>query len=158
MTALAPRATAQTCVGSPAQETLCLLNAERAAHGLHALHPSRALATAAQAYSDDMVARGFFAHVSPSGETIAKRISRTGWLRHRAGWMLGETLAWGTGQLATPTAIVAAWMRSPGHRAIVLRPRFRHVGIGIAEGTPFGRPGEGTTVTADFGAGHRRTR
>jgi uncharacterized protein YkwD len=133
------------------------VNAERAAGGLRALKLDRRLSGAAEAYSRDMVARHFFQHVSPSGERLAERVARTGWLRRRPRWALGETLGWGTGSLATPTAMVPAWMRSPPHRAIVLRPEFRRVGIGIASGTPFGRPVEGATFTADFGTG-RRTR
>jgi uncharacterized protein YkwD len=41
-------------------------------------------------------------------------------------------------------------MASPPHRRNVLNRRFRHVGIGIAPGTPFGETG--ATFTADFGS------
>ena len=36
---------------------------------------------------------------------------------------LGENLAWGTGALATPRGVMAAWMDSPGHRHTILQPR-----------------------------------
>jgi uncharacterized protein YkwD len=49
---------------------------------------------------------------------------------------MGENLAWGTAELATPAAIVEAWLRSPGHRDNVLRPRFREIGVGVLEAAP----------------------
>jgi uncharacterized protein YkwD len=154
-------AAAQASAGGGQEATLCFLNTERANAGLHPVRLDDRLASAARAHSSDMVTRGYFAHVSPSGEPLAQRVASTGWMRGRRRWALGETLAWGTGSLATPAAIVAAWMRSPPHREIVLRPGFRRVGIGIVAGTPFGQA-DGATYTADFGAGrvaaHRRLR
>ena len=48
-------------------------------------------------------------------------------------------------------AIVAEWLHSAEHRAILLSPRFREVGIGLAIGAP-GTGEGGATVAADFGA------
>jgi uncharacterized protein YkwD len=151
--AATPGAAAEACSGTPAETTLCLVNSERAAAGLEPVQPDARLARAALAYSREMVAGGYFQHVAPSGDGPVERVKQTGWLRRRSNWSLGETLAWGTGQLGTPEGVVAAWMRSPGHRRIVLRPEFRLVGIGIAAGTPYGAPGSGETFTAEFGAG-----
>lgn len=148
-------ALARSCGGSGPATTLCLLNGQRAAHGLRPLRPDRRLAAAALGHARDMVAQRYFAHVSPSGEGLLQRVARTGWLRRRSGWMLGETLAWGEESLGTPAAIVAAWMRSPPHRDIVLRPGFRRVGIAVVAGTPVAS-GNGATVAADFGAGSAR--
>lgn len=149
---------AEACAGPEKRATLCLLNRERVAAGLRALRLDRRLSHAAKAHSADMVARHYFDHVSPSGEQLAQRVERTGWMRRRPHWALDETLGWGTGSLGTPAAMVKAWMHSPAHRSIVLRPELRRVGIGIAVGTPFGAPGEGATYTADFGAGRRTPR
>jgi uncharacterized protein YkwD len=44
---------------------------------------------------------------------------------------------------------VRSWLRSPGHRAILLDGRYDDVGIGIALGAPVG--GGGATFTGDFG-------
>jgi uncharacterized protein YkwD len=131
-------------------DTLRLLNAARAAHGLAPLRLDTDLARAARAHSADMVARRYFAHVSPSGAGLGARVARTGWTRGRRRWRLAEDLAWGTGSLATPPGVVAAWLRSPPHRHNILRPDLRRVGIGIASGTPFGRAG--ATFTADLGS------
>jgi uncharacterized protein YkwD len=61
----------------------------------------------------------------------------------------GENLAWGTGSLGGAHAIVAAWLASPEHRANLLRPSFRRVGVGDVAGTFQGHSGA-HVVTADF--------
>lgn len=140
---------------SPQAQTLQLLNAARATQGAPALRPDPRLARSARAHSRDMVARHYFDHVSPRGAGLRERVARTGWTRGRNGWRLAENLGWGSGSLATPSAIVAAWLDSPDHRRILLDRRLRVDGIGIAPGTPQGAPG--ATYTADFGpAGNRR--
>jgi uncharacterized protein YkwD len=129
---------------------LCLHNRERAAHGLAPLRQHGKLRRAASAHSDDMVEQSYFAHDSLSGDDMVDRILRTGYGRN-TGWSLGENIAWGTGSLATAAEIQRAWMESPGHRANILRPQFREIGIGIALGAPVGSGGDGATYTADFG-------
>ena len=68
----------------------------------------------------------------PSGDTLVDRLLGAGYMRRDANWTVGENLAWGTGSLATPAAIMRAWMASPGHRDILLRRSYREIGIGIA--------------------------
>lgn len=98
-----------------------------------------------------MVRRRFFDHVSPSGSTMMARVCASAY-PHRAGaYSIGENIAWGGGSLGTHRAIVRAWMRSAGHRANLLNPRFRDVGVGVAPGVPPGGMAGGTYVT-DFGA------
>lgn len=141
---------ARGAVEEARKATLCLLNAERRAHGLRAVRENRRLRRAAVRHSRAMVRDRFFEHTSPSGSTMAGRVARTGY-----DWSsLGENIAWGTATLATPAAIVRGWMTSPGHRANVLGSRFREIGIGIAPGVPLALlPGErGATYTTDFGS------
>jgi uncharacterized protein YkwD len=127
--------------------TLCLLNRQRRRHGLAPLRIDHRLGRAAHAYSRSMVRRDFFDHVSPvNGSTLSDRIHAVG---YRAA-LVGENLAWGTGRLATPARIVSGWMHSPGHRANILTPGYRSIGIGIVNGAP-GRSGRGATYTTDFG-------
>ena len=143
-------AAALLVVSSPARaDTLTALNAARAAAGAPPLRADPRLARAARAHSRDMVARRYFAHVTPAGSTLSMRVARSGWTHGRRRWRVGETLAWGSGPLASPDAIVAAWLNSPAHRRIALARRWRVVGIGVASGTPFATPG--ATFTADFG-------
>jgi uncharacterized protein YkwD len=128
--------------------TLCLLNRERARRGLGRLQLDRKLSRAARGHAGDMVARHFFSHASLDGATFAARIARTGWTRSRGSYTLGENLGWGAGPMSSPRAIVRAWMTSAGHRANILAPEFRAIGIGIAIGAPTG--GSGATYTTDF--------
>jgi uncharacterized protein YkwD len=139
-------------LGAVAETTLCLLNGERADQGLAPLAANDRLATAAAAYAQDLVAGSYFSHTGRDGSGVFDRIERSGYLSPGAGWTLGENLAWGTGILGTAAEIQQAWMESPGHRANILRPQFREIGIGIAVGAPVPAGGlEGATYTADFG-------
>jgi uncharacterized protein YkwD len=134
-----------------AEATLREVNRVRTAHGLVALRADPRLGRAARDHSRDMVARGYFAHRSPSGAGLVARVARTGWLRGRRRWHLAENLAWGTGALARPEAVVAAWMDSPAHRRHLLDRRLRVAGIGVARGAPF--TPSGATYTAELGCG-----
>jgi len=154
---LVPAATAAACSGADAQAgsvtersfartVRCVLNEQRAAGGLAPLRYDRRLARAARGFSRTMVVQQFFDHVSPAGSTVGQRARAAGF----SGATLGETIAWGSGELGTPAAIVDQWMHSPPHRAIILDGGFHRVGLGIADGSPDGTP-EAATVTADFG-------
>jgi uncharacterized protein YkwD len=127
----------------------CEINAIRVANGLRPVGPTKALTVAAKRHSQDMVRRHYFAHVSPSGQTVTTRVKRTGYLHGARAHKLGENIAWGSGSAASPAAIVQAWMNSPPHRAIILTPDFRDAGVGIARGAPQG--GDGATYTLDVG-------
>lgn len=147
---VAPASAAARCPGArvvPTARTLdaaraattCLVNRERTKRGLRMLGTNASLQSSADAYAHDMVRRSFFAHVSPTGETLTERIRQeTRYLTGALRWEIGENLAWGTGSLATPAQIVAGWMRSPGHRRNILHPAFREMGLGVALGTPVG--------------------
>ena len=134
----------------PSQALLRAVNAARVEHGVPPVRADHRLARAARAHSADMVAHHYFAHESLSGEHPYERVARTGWLQGRERWWVGEDLAWGRARDGRPSAIVAAWLASPPHRRVMLRPRYRYVGIGVVRGTPGGA--RGWTYTADFGA------
>jgi uncharacterized protein YkwD len=149
--AAAPASASPCTAGASARSTtLCLINAQRSAHGVRALRLDHRLSRAARRHSRDMVAHGYFAHDSQNGTGFSARIASTGWMTGRSRWNVGENLAWGTGSLATPRSIVAAWMHSAGHRHNILQPRFRLIGIGIVAGAPAGGS-SAATYTTDFG-------
>lgn len=133
--------------------TLCLLNRERRGRGMRKLRLNRRLASAARGHAVDMVRADYFSHDSRNGSSFVDRIRRAGYLRNAGSWFVGENLAWGTGQRATPRQIVRAWMNSPGHRANILNRRFREIGIGIADGAPVkvSSSSPGATYATDFG-------
>jgi uncharacterized protein YkwD len=143
--------TAPAAMSAPAANhaTLCLLNQQRRAHGLRSLHADGRLGRAAAGHAHNMVNQHFFDHNSPDGGTFASRIKRTGWTKSRRSYTIGENIGWGGGELATPRAMVRAWMHSAGHRANILSRSFRMIGIGIAGAAPSG--GDGATYATDFG-------
>jgi uncharacterized protein YkwD len=140
-----------TAVG---QATLCLLNNERAAHGLAPLSEAAGLTAPSQAYSARMVRESFFAHVAPDGSSLTGRLIAAGYIARDGDWTVGENIAWGQGPLATPRSIMAAWMNSPGHRQNILTAEYEEIGVGIALGTP-GDTTWGATYTTDFGTVER---
>ncbi|MFE2445299.1 CAP domain-containing protein [Streptomyces melanosporofaciens] len=123
-----------------ASEVIALTNAERAAARLAPLAPDPRLTAAAQAHSDDMVARDFYSHTGPEGGQPWDR-ARTAGATHRG---IGENIACGQ---RSPAEVVRGWMNSPGHRANILKPDFTHIGVGHATGSR-----AGTYWTQVFGA------
>jgi uncharacterized protein YkwD len=133
---------------------LCLINQERESHGESALQPNSRLARAAQGHSSDMAEEDYFSHVAPNGETPLERIRASGYLSNPLdGYVVGENIAWGTLWLATPRAIVEAWMASPGHRANILDASFRDTGVGVSPHAPasLAEGQAGALYTQDFG-------
>jgi uncharacterized protein YkwD len=129
----------------------CLVNATRAQHGLPALRSSARLNLAADQFSADMVARGFFAHVTPDGRSVTDRVRATGYLGGSNDWALGEDIGWGTGTASSPDSIFRAFMNSPPHRRVILSRDYREVGVGVAPGVPVAGQGSGSTFVLDFG-------
>lgn len=134
-----------------ARAVLCLVNRQRAARGLVVLRFDRRLGLAARGHSADMVARAYFAHDSPSGETPAMRVQRSGYPALHPNYDVGEALAWGF--QASPMVLLRTLMRSRSHRAVLLAPGGRDVGIGLTLGAPAaGIPGPSATLVLEVGA------
>jgi uncharacterized protein YkwD len=150
-TACANPAPAPDALGPAVEATLCLLNGERADHGLAPLAGNAMLGAAAVAHANDLVAGSYFSHTGRDGSGVYDRIERSGYIRRGHGWVIGENLAWGTGALAMPESIMQAWMNSPGHRANILNPSYREIGIGIVAGNPAQSDGAGATYATEFG-------
>ena len=131
--------------------TLCLLNQRRAKHGKRKLTPNRQLAKAARRHARDMAAKNYFSHDSLGGIDFVDRILKADYVDKGDGWTLGENLAWGSHELATPRSIVKAWMKSPGHRANILNGKFREIGIGVVRGAPEAGVQRAATYATEFG-------
>ncbi len=134
--------------------TLCLINRERVARGERPLLANARLQRAAQEHTESMAFGDYFEHVGPSGMTPLARLRAVGYISSsHVSYEVGENIAWGTLWLATPGSIVGSWMRSPGHRANILDPRYRETGIGVSAHPPAslaqGQPG--AIYTQDFG-------
>src|SRR5689334_17048716 len=132
---------------------LCLVNGERTDNGgLPALTQNSELAQAANGMCQRMVAEHFFAHDTPDGKSVVDRIQPTGYIPGGGDWVVGENLAWGSGALSTPQAIVNGWMNSPGHRANILAPDYKDIGLAACMGAPLPDRTDGTVYVNDFGA------
>lgn len=138
--ALAGPASAATFSSQAARSLLREMNTARSAQHLAPLRADATLQRAARSHSADMLRRRYFAH----GD-FALRMRRF----HVAGSFAGENLAWGVGTRADAKTIVAEWLASPEHRANLLRPGFRRVGLATLVG-PFSGYNGATVVTADF--------
>jgi uncharacterized protein YkwD len=133
---------AQARPGHPTRvekETLRLINKARADRGLKPVRLDLRLFRAARHHSRDMIKRSYFAH----GATT-ERLSR-----YVHAGVIGETLAWGSGSYASPASTVDSWLQSPPHRALLLDPDFRYVGVG-SRGGPFQGETWARVYTADF--------
>ena len=129
----------------------CLMNAMRANAGLPPLTQESRLAGASIGHSQDMVDNKYFAHDALDGTDLVARLRAAAYIPRAGQWVVGENLAWGAGSLATPQALVNAWMNSPPHRENLLASDFREVGMGVVFGTPSQDAPDGVTVTTDFG-------
>jgi uncharacterized protein YkwD len=133
---------------------LCLVNRERTAHGESPLRQSARLQQAAQRHTEDMAFGNYFDHVGSRGDTLLDRLRAVGYIYgSRIGYEIGENIGWGTLWLATPHAMVDAWMASPDHRANILDAHFRDTAIGVSPHPPsaLAHGQRGGIYTQDFG-------
>ena len=111
-------------------EMLDLVNKERTKRGLKPLQFDPDLVPVARAHSQDMFAKGYFAHDNLDGKDPFDRMRAAG-IRFQSA---GENLA-----LAQTVEIAHVnLMNSPGHKANILNPAFGRVGIGILDGGFYG--------------------
>jgi uncharacterized protein YkwD len=120
---LASPASAQQCAPTFGQRVVELFNQLRAENHLGPLTVNPQLIQAAQRHSHDMAVGRFLEHDGTDGSTVMSRTEQAGYV-----WTtVSENIAAGQ---ATPDSVVVAWMRSPPHRANILEPGVKDVGIG----------------------------
>jgi uncharacterized protein YkwD len=91
------------------------------------------LEQAAQVKLQDLFAKNYFEHVSPSGVSVSD-------LGTQAGYdyiTIGENLA--LGDFESEQELVTAWMNSPGHRANILNTKYRDIGVAVGYGKILGQ-------------------
>lgn len=114
-----------------------LVNADRAANGVGRVSLSSGLSEVARAHAEDMVKRGFFAHVNPSGMDPRARAAAAG-----LNVDVAENIASKSGPMSPQQKVASCertMMAEPkddptNHRGNILNPRFVCVGIGCAYG------------------------
>ena len=120
---------------------VALTNAERAAVGVPPVAGDPQLTVAAQRYAEVMAETACVGHACGPVPKLGDRAVAAGDTR----WgFLGENVAAGQ---PTPERVIAAWMASPTHRAVLLNPEFTLLGVGRTTGGTYG-----TYWTQEFGA------
>jgi uncharacterized protein YkwD len=137
------------------------INAVRKDHGLRALTVAKRLTDAASRHARSMGASSYFRHelYTPQGARTWTPFSA--WIRwywpgpgYRS-WSAGENLAWGAPDISA-SRTVTNWMNSSGHRANILNPRWRYIGLAavhVDDPAGYYRSWDDVTiVAAEFGA------
>lgn len=128
------------------------VNKERRDEGLKTLEYDPRLVSIANNHSEDMVKKGYYSHTAPDGTTIDDRFSEAGYecrisvpegvittgseniaqtyYQKQIEQPDGGTDLYGN-ESEVARAVVDSWMNSPDHRENLMRPYWRHQGIGI---------------------------
>jgi uncharacterized protein YkwD len=102
-------------------------NALRAQNGLTPYRNLPMLNAAAQRHSQDMASTGNISHAGSDGSTVQQRVLDTGY----GNWPVAENIFGGA---ATMDDAWNDWTNDPAHRAELLSPQFRDVGVSVAKG------------------------
>jgi uncharacterized protein YkwD len=136
------------------------INVVRTNHGLRPIRVVARLAKAADRHARSMAAAAYFRHelFTPARDPDWTSFGR--WIRWYypgpgfTSWSAGENIAWGAPELSARMT-VRRWLASPSHRANLLAPAWRHLGVSAVHVTaPVGYYGdwdEVTIVVAEFG-------
>lgn len=117
-------------------------NRERASQGLVQLTYNGVLSEAALAKAQDMFNNQYWAHTSPTGKEPWDFIKSVNYNYKVA----GENLA---RDFDSTGPMISAWMNSPTHRANIMNPRYRDIGLAVVDGKLNGT--ETTLVVQMFG-------
>ncbi|MHB1483799.1 MAG: CAP domain-containing protein [Saccharofermentanales bacterium] len=109
-------------------QVVSLVNKERTSRGLTQLSVSNKLNSIATIKSNEMVDLKYFDHTSPTYGSPFDMLKQFG-ISYRTA---GENIACGQ---TTPKQVMDCWMDSEGHRANILNPDFKQLGVGIAKNT-----------------------
>ncbi len=128
---LAP--TAAAAAEDPLGQLIELTNLERQKAGLGPLTYNPNLGQSAQSYAELLSTGACWGHNCGPVPDLIDRDTLAGY----GGWLhIGENIAGGQ---QTPERVIANWMASPTHRANILDPSFKEIGVGLALGGPYKR-------------------
>lgn len=108
---------------SVVDQIVSLSNEFRRQNGLPPLTLNPLLNLAAQTQSQNMAFEDYFDHTSPTGVTPGQRATTAGYRWSRVAENIGAGYA-------TAASVVQGWIDSPGHRANLLDPRVKEIGVG----------------------------
>jgi uncharacterized protein YkwD len=126
LTALALAVTPAAAAGSAGTDMLSAINSARAARGVGPVGLSYTVSRGAYGWARHIVEADQFDHAS--------------WVYTAAGYRKrGEVIEMHAGVAPFAVRTVSAWLASPTHRAVLLDPAYRYVGVGLAGGYYHGR-------------------
>jgi hypothetical protein len=132
----------------------CLLDEMRALAGLPRLEASVFLRHSSTFKARRIADCRVFSHF-PCGDRLAGAFDRAG-LARQGRWLVGENLGYGVEEGSTAREILAKWLRSPTHRAVLEDERFAYVGVRRRRLAMRGAP-EGSVIwVAHLGVPRRR--
>ncbi|MDP2910504.1 MAG: CAP domain-containing protein [bacterium] len=103
------------------------VNPAREDQGFLALKNNEKLNQAAQLKAEDMIARNYFSHQGPDGESPWYWLDKVEYNYSAA----GENLAM---DVNDPKVLINAWLNSPSHAKNILNENFTDIGVGMAKG------------------------
>lgn len=124
-------------VTSAESAALTYANYQRTSRGLVRLRLDSRLQTIAHERAETMASEDELSHDQADGSNVFDLLSAAGITRYRA----GEIIAWNTSSTYTASAksAIAQWIKSSGHRAILLSSDYNYVAFGMAVSPDSGR-------------------
>jgi len=108
-------------------------NSQREEYDLPPLDENSKLNNSAAIKVEDMLAKQYFDHISPSGQEVDDLAEAVGYQFV----VIGENLALGNFQ--NDETLVQGWMDSPGHRQNILNTQYQEIGVAVLQGEFEGR-------------------
>jgi len=112
---------------------LSLINQERTSRGLQPLQVDMRLVGTARAKATDMAVNNYFSHTSPTLGTPYEQMVKAG--------VTGYSIL-GAENIAFARSVQEAhtnFMNSDGHRRNILDSRYTHIGVGVVDGSAWGK-------------------
>ena len=112
-------------------EVFNLINEQRTKNGLSALKINSEVQNVARIKAKDMVNNNYFSHTSPTYGSPFDMLNSFKVSYKTA----GENIAGNSSN----SAAVTAWMNSSGHKANILNSSFNYTGVGVVNGSKYGK-------------------
>ncbi|MCO7125821.1 CAP domain-containing protein [Sporolactobacillus shoreicorticis] len=125
------------------QQIVSLVNNVRARNGLQALQVKPGLQSFARQWSQQQFSHGAMSHgmMNFSRNTVAGQ---------NVAYAKGDINYFGWDQIWSAQATMDGWMNSPKHRANILKPQYKYIGVGVVYGQKEGGSDGWVFFTQDF--------
>lgn len=129
--------------GSVEQQIVNLVNNVRTQNGLQPLQVKPELQNSARQWSQQQFSNGAMSHgmMNFSRNTVAGQ---------NVAYAKGDVNYFGWDQIWSAQATMDGWMNSPDHRANILKPEYKYIGVGVVYGQKNGSSDGWAFFTQDF--------